>query len=249
MATVAEIPANPSKRLAERKYDRQFFLAMAVLLVAVAAIGFAPTYYLAGGLRAPLPSRIVHIHAVIFTTWMLLLVVQTSFISARKVRWHRNLGVAGFVLACAMVVSVVLTGADLAMRVKGNPNSEAVLGLLSITFTDAFAFAVLAGFAYALRRNAAAHKRLIIIATACITRAAFNRWHISILFHQFYAAYAATYVFLLLLAAYDLWSSRRIHRATICGSAFLIFMGQMTRFIGPTASWHAFAHWVQSWGI
>ena len=249
MSTVAGTAANPSKPLVGRKYDRQFFLAMALLLAAVAAIGFAPTYYFAGVLQAPLPSRIVHIHAVIFTSWMLLLVVQTALISARRVRWHRYLGVAGFVVACAMVVSVVLTGADLAMRVKGKPNSEAVLGLLSITFTDAFDFAGLAGFAYALRRNAAAHKRLIIIATACITRAAFNRWHIPILFHQFYAAYAATYVFLLLLAAYDLLSSHRIHRATMWGSAFLMFMGQMTRFVGPTASWHAFAHWVQSWGI
>jgi len=32
--------------------------------------------------------------------------------------------------------------------------------------------------------------RLIIIATACSTRAAFNHWYIPILFHQFYAAYA-----------------------------------------------------------
>jgi len=143
----------------------------------------------------------------------------------------------------------VLTGADLARRCKGNPGEEAVLGLLSITFTDAFSFAVLAGFAYALRRNPAAHKRLIIIATACIVRAAFNRWHIPILFHQFYAAYAATYIFLVLLAAYDLWFSRRIHRATLYGGVFLIFMGQMTRFIGPTTSWHAFAHWIQNWGI
>lgn len=94
-----------------------------------------------------------------------------------------------------MVVSAVLTGADLAARVKCNPSAEAVLGLLSITFTDTFDFAVLARFAIALRRNAAAQWRLIIIASAGITRAAFNRWHIPLLFHQFYAAYAATYVF------------------------------------------------------
>ena len=249
MATVAEISTNLPKRLPGRRYDRQFFFAMALLLVAVVAIGFAPTYYLVGGFRAPLPSRIVHIHAAVFSTWMILLVVQTGLISARRVGWHRNLGLAGFMLAGAMVVTVVLTAADFAMRAKGAPNEELLLGLLAITFTDAFDFAVLAGFAYALRRNAAAHKRLIIIATAGITRAAFNRWHIPILFHQFYAAYAATYVFLLLLAAYDLWTTRRIHRATIWGSAFLIFMGQMTRFIGPTATWHAFAHWVQSWGV
>jgi hypothetical protein len=249
MATVVEVSTHLPKRLPGRKYDRQFFFGITILLLAVVAIGFAPTYYLAGGLSAPLPSRVVHAHAAIFTTWMLLLLVQTGLISARQVRWHRTLGLAGFVLACAMVISVVLTGADLAARAKGNPNGEAVLGLLSITFTDAFVFAVLAAFAFALRGNSAAHKRLIIMATAVITRAAFNRWHIPILFHQFYAAYAATYIFLVLLALYDLWSARRIHRATLWGSAFVILMGQMTRFTGPTAHWHAFAHWVQSWGV
>jgi hypothetical protein len=59
-----------------------------------------------------LPSRIVHIHAAIFTTWMLLLITQTALISAHRVRWHRKLGVSGFVLAIAMVISLVLTGAD-----------------------------------------------------------------------------------------------------------------------------------------
>jgi hypothetical protein len=249
VTTVAENPSTLSKRLPGRKYDRPFFFAMTALLTAVVAIGFAPTYYLAGGFLAPLPSRIVHIHAAVFSIWMILLMVQSGLISARRVRWHRKLGIAGFVLAIAMVVLVVLTAAGLAARVKGAPAMELVLGLLAVTFTDAFDFAVLAGFAYALRRDAAAHKRLIIIATACLTRAAFFRWHVPILFRQVYPAYAATYVFLLLLAAYDFWSTRKIHRATIWGGLFLIVMGQFTRIIGPSAPWHAFAHWVQSWGI
>jgi hypothetical protein len=147
-----------------------------------------------------------------------------------------------------MVVIVILTAAGLAARVKGVPAMELVLGLLAVTFTDAFDFAVLAGFAYALRRDAAAHKRFIIIETAGLTRAAFFRWHVPMLFHQVYRAYAATYVFLVLLAAYDLWSTRNIHRATMWGSLFLIVTGQLTRFIGPSAPWHAFAHWVQSLG-
>jgi hypothetical protein len=243
------VPANLSKSLPGRRYDRQFFFAMTVLLAAVVAIGFAPTYYLAGVFRAPLPSPIVHIHGAVFSAWMILLMVQAGLISARRVGWHRKLGMAGFVLAIAMVVMVVLTAAGLAGRVKGSPSMEQVLGLLAVTFTDAFDFAVLAGFAYALRRNAAAHKRLIIIATICLTRAAFFRWHLPILFRQIYPAYAATYVLLLLLAAYDLWSTRKINRATMWGSLFLIVMGQLTRLIGPSAPWHAFAHWVQSWGI
>lgn len=249
MSIYAAVPESVSKGLPGRKYDRQFFFAMTVLLAAVVAIGFAPTYYLAGGFQAPLPSRIVHIHAVVFSAWMILLMVQTGLISARRVGWHRKLGLAGFLLAIAMVVLVVLTAAGLAVRVKGAPAMELVLGLLCVTFTDAFDFAVLAGFAYALRRDAAAHKRLIIIATVCLTRAAFFRWHVPILFRQVYPAYAATYVLLLLLAGYDLWSTRRIHRATMWGGLFLIVMGQLTRFIGPSAPWHAFAHWVQGWGI
>jgi FtsH-binding integral membrane protein len=215
----------------------------------VVAIGFGPTYYLAGIFRAPLPSRIVHIHGAVFSTWMILLVVQTGLISTRRVEWHRKLGVAGFVLACGMVLTVLLTAADFAMRAKAKPNSEALLTLLVVPFTDAAAFAVLAGLAYALRKNAAAHKRLIIIATAGLTRAALVRWHVPILFQHQHAAYTATYVFLVLLATYDLWSTRKIHRATIWGSVFLILMGQIGGFIGPTAPWHAFAHWVQSLGV
>src|SRR5664280_913005 len=166
VATVKEIPANLPKHLPGRKYDRRFFFAITLLLVVVVAIGFGPTYYLAGVFRAPLPSRIVHIHGAVFSTWMILLVVQTGLISTGRVEWHRKLGVAGFVLACGMVLTVLLTAADFAMRAKAKPNSEALLTLLVVPFTDAAAFAVLAGLAYALRKNAAAHKRLIIIATA-----------------------------------------------------------------------------------
>src|ERR1019366_6950244 len=154
VATVKEIPPNLPKHLPGRKYDRQFFFAITLLLVVVVAIGFGPTYYLAGVFRAPLPSRIVHIHGAVFSTWMILLVVQTGLISTRRVEWHRKLGVAGFVLACGMVLTVLLTAADFAMRAKAKPNSEALLTLLVVPFTDAAAFAVLAGLAYALRKNA-----------------------------------------------------------------------------------------------
>jgi FtsH-binding integral membrane protein len=134
-------------------------------------------------------------------------------------------------------------------RIKSLPHAEETLGFLVIPFVDAFNFAVLASLAYGLRRDSAEHKRLIIIATTGIAGAAFFRWHLSFLFHDGYAAYAASYVFLLLLAFYDLWATRRIHRATLWGSIFLISMEQMTRVSGPSAAWHGFAHWVQSLNI
>jgi len=92
VATVAVVSAD----LPGRKYDRQFFFVMTFLLLATVVIGFAPTYCLAGVFRAPLPSPMVHVHGAVFSSWMLLLEVQTGLISAKRVSWHRNLGLAGF---------------------------------------------------------------------------------------------------------------------------------------------------------
>ena len=56
----------------------------------------------------------------------------------------------------------------------------------------------------------------------------------------------ASYAFLALLIAYDFWSTRKIHRATLWAATFLIFVQQIRIPIGKTAAWHSFAAWVQS---
>ena len=250
MATTVNKLDGVRANLPGRRYDRQFFMTMAILLTAVVTIGFAPSYYLAGVFRAPLPSTIVHIHGAVFSCWMLLLLVQTGLVSAKRVQLHRKLGMAGFILACLMVVMAVLTASDAMARAKSAPNSEATLGFLVVTFVEASVFAVLAASAYALRRNPAAHKRLILIATAGIAGPAFFRWHVSFLYHDPYAAHYATSMFLAILAAYDLWSTHKIQRATLWGSVFQVFMEQcVTRVTGPSVAWHGFAHWVQSLNI
>jgi hypothetical protein len=45
--------------------------------------------------------------------------------------------------------------------------------------------------------------------------------------------------------AYDLWTSRKVHRATLWAGGFLIFVQQIRIPIGKTAAWHAVAGWVQ----
>ena len=49
---------------------------------------------------------LVHVHAALFTAWVLLFVVQTAFIAQRRITLHRKLGIAGAVLAAAMVTAV-----------------------------------------------------------------------------------------------------------------------------------------------
>ena len=101
---------------ARRQYERYFFSGMAVLILGTVFLGFAKTYFLAGVFRAPLPSWVIHIHGAAFTSWILLLIMQTSLVSVGRVDVHRRLGMVGFGLACVMVVLGAMAGTDLLRR-------------------------------------------------------------------------------------------------------------------------------------
>ena len=104
-------------------------------------------------------------------------------------------------------------------------------------------FAPLIFFAFRARTNPPAHKRLILVATMALVVAAIGRFPIV---QSLSAAFRFSYIFLILLVAYDLWSTRKIHPATLWAGAFLIFVEQISQPVGHTAAWHAFAGWVQS---
>jgi hypothetical protein len=83
----------------ERRLDRYFFSGIAFLMTGTVFLGFARSYYLAGVFRAPLPNWLIHLHGAAFSIWILLLVAQTSLVSAGRVDVHRRLGLGGVWLA------------------------------------------------------------------------------------------------------------------------------------------------------
>ena len=229
--------------LSDRRYDHYFFSGMALLMLATVFEGFARTYYLAGVFHAPLPSLIIHLHGAAFSCWILLLVAQTSLISVGRVDIHRRLGIAGFVLAILMVILGVMAATDLLVR-EGPPGTDAKFFYI-VPLSGMMIFGSLIFFAFRARTNPPAHKRLILVATTALVVAAIVRWPFPIV-QSVSAAYRFSYTFLILLVAYDLWSTRKIHRATLWAGAFLIFVEQITQPVGHTTAWHAFSGWVQS---
>ena len=99
-------------RPVNRTRERLFFSGMALLLAVVVVIGFGHSYFGAGMLRAPLPNLLVHVHAAVFTSWMILFLVQTGLVSAKRVGWHRTLGVIAYCLPPIMVPLGTITGLD-----------------------------------------------------------------------------------------------------------------------------------------
>jgi hypothetical protein len=223
-----------------RAADRIFFSVMPFVMLAMVLYGFARTYFLAGMVEAPLPNKLIHIHGAAFTSWMILLIVQTALVSTRNVKLHMKLGLFGFGLAAAMVVLGLLSAVN-AMR-----RGSAPLGLDAQTFfiipvTAIFLFAVLVFFAYRLRRNPEAHKRLILLATMSLMDAAIGRWpHPAILQRIPPTQDAVMFLLLLTLVFYDLFSLHRVSKYTVWGVLFIMAV-HLTRVpLGHTAAWHAF---------
>ncbi|MGB6430400.1 MAG: hypothetical protein WBF06_07425 [Candidatus Acidiferrales bacterium] len=240
------LPARPAQAGAKRGFEHLFFTGMALLILGAVFGGFARQYYLAGVFHAPLPDALIHIHAAVFSCWILLLVAQTSLVSAGRVDLHRILGIGGFVLACAMVLLGILAATDGLAR-----GHSPVAGLDPRTFyavpmLNMVLFAPLILFAYRARSRPAVHKRLILIATIGLTNAAFDRW--PILHHNLVAGMLLSDALLLMLVVYDLWSTHTIQRATLWGGTFLILMHHLALPIGGTAPWLAFATWAQHVG-
>jgi len=180
----------------------------------------------------------------LFTSWILLFFTQTVLIASQRMDLHRRLGMAGFLLACLMVILGVLAATDSLVRAAG-PAGRDVQFFYIVPLTDMLIFAVLIFFAIRARRNPQAHKRLILVATIGLLIAAIARWPITFLFRNAAMAALMSYIFLLVLVVYDLWTSRKVHRATLWAGGFLIFVQQIRIPIGKTAAWHAVASWVQ----
>jgi hypothetical protein len=236
----------PSNGLAVRaRTDDVFFSSMALLILGSVLLGFGRSYYFAGVFRAPLPTPLVHIHAAVFSAWILLLIVQTSLVSAGRVDLHRRLGIFGAALAGAMVVLAILVATDSLARGFKPPGSGLdPRSFYSIPVFSTAVFCVLIFWALRERADGPAHKRLILIATISLMGPAVNRWSFLPIGHRGLLTSLIVDFFILLIVGFDLWSMRSIHRATVKGGLFMIIAHQLMFPIGRTQVWHRFAEWV-----
>jgi hypothetical protein len=231
----------PRYRPINRTVERVFYSGMAILLCVCVYIGFSPSYFQAGMVRAPLPSPILHVHGAVFTLWMLLFVVQAAFISARRVKWHRSFGAVAFCFPPIMIVLGVMAAIDALHRgVKIGSLDPAVAAAIPLIGIAGFAIVIYSS--WRARRRPDAHKRLILIATMGLVAAAFGRFPWSRIGLP-PAAGAATGLgtLLLILVIYELISIRRIHRSTMWAAPLMLASVALAVPIGMTSIWHAFA--------
>ena len=216
-------------------------LAVAVTVFA----GFARSYYLSHWLtppeRTPEITPLLHIHATVFTLWILLQVVQPALIASGRVEVHRRLGWFGAALA-AMVWLLGNSASIEAMKVgyKGVGDPYA---FYAITFFSMQAFGIIVALGILKRRHAEAHKRLMLLSSAAILEAAVGRLPLQMVVDTApLSFYLGADLIILAGILYDRRSRGQVHGVWIWGGGALVASQFLRVAIMNTSPWLAFAH-------
>jgi hypothetical protein len=185
-----------------------------------------------------------HLHATLFTAWVLLFVVQTVLIAQHNVAMHRYVGTAGAGLAFLMVVAGALTAVNQAARGVA-PAGFDPYQFLMIPLSDVLLFGGFVAAALLLRANREAHKRLMLLAYVCIVTAAIGRLP-GVLPLGPPAFFGLSLLFVLAGIIYDKVSRGRVHPAYVWGGTILVISVPLRLVLSGTETWTRFAHWMAS---
>ena len=215
----------------------------------IAGFGTDFPRYLRENPAAPL---ITHIHAAVFSTWMFLLTAQVLLVLRDRVAWHRKLGwiMAGW--ACLM--GILGPWAAMASQAVNLKTTNSDPSFISVNIVDIAGFLVLLAWGVALRKNPAAHKRMMILSSVSLADPGFSRF-ISIVFPAFpnsafiffIEVFYGNVLLIVLMAAWDWWKGRLMRSFVIGAAATLAaeVAATLLYFWGP---WKSLTlSWVQAW--
>jgi hypothetical protein len=227
-------------RLSSARSTRVFHTGMAVAFLVTTFAGFAPTYFLRGlSNRVPL-SPLLHVHGLVFTAWLLLLLVQTALVAGHQVAWHRRLGIAGALLAAAMIPLGVMVAIAGARRGFATGATESLVFLI-FPLGQMLLFAACVGAAMRARRKPEIHRRLFMLATILVVTPAISRLPFV---PNPMVAIVLSELFVIAGMVHD-WKSRgRVHPVYIWGGFVMLVSGPVRFALGHTDAWQAFARFL-----
>lgn len=201
----------------------RFFVFLAGILLLLVLLGFSRSFYLRASFLADQPALPVHlvVHGAILTLWFAVAFIQPLLVAMGNVSMHRLVGLAGGGIALSVVAATmhVLFLAASRPPTEGLPMEARPVVIIG-NAVSLLIFSVLVATAIGLRRDGSSHKRLMLLASiALITQAIARLPGIPPLSPMIavgqLALVAAMFV-------HDRIAIRRIHRATLFGTLFVV---------------------------
>jgi hypothetical protein len=159
--------------------ERRFFSGMAIFMIVVVLIGFAPSFYFRGLVEYPRPnpaiSPLVLLHGLAFSAWMLIFLMQVRLIAHGRRDLHMRLGRLSMAFAASLIPLMIAT--TIGQVARGNqPPGFTPLGWTAVPAFGIPVFAALIWLGWSRRRDAQAHKRLMLCAALMMMDPAIGRF-------------------------------------------------------------------------
>ena len=234
--------------------ERMFFTTMGLATLFVVFAGFATSYYLrpltgathyAGG--QPITenySLLIHTHAFLFSSWVVLFITQTSLVARHRTTTHRRLGL----IAMGLVPAMVLTGIAVAFqgaRDGWNPGGayRDALAFMIVGLADLVVFSACVSAGLWYRRRPDVHKRLMLLGTAGgLLWAAITR--MPVVAGPFLPMFLVLSTLVLAPAARDWWMLARTRWLSLGVGLAILLSLPARRMIGNSQAWRDLAAWL-----
>ena len=275
MATLAETPGYMERRQdllsgtpRAHAIDRWIFVFMAAWFIAIVLAGFIPDSLMKieavqAGERTPFPL-VLHIHAALMGSFLLLLLAQTWLMATGKSARHMQLGMLAMVLAPALVIAGLILAptmyhmlwveAQAALPGKrGELQGELAVRenilLLQLRIGILFPLFLAVGL-MARGRNAGLHKRMMFLGTAMALPAGIDR--IPWLLHSMPGSPLSPDLYTLMAIApmflWDVLRNRSVHPAYVIWLAVNIPFAVAVHGLWDTPGWHQTARQIMGVG-
>lgn len=213
---------------------RYFFVSMACLFPVLVSLGFVPSYMMAYSGAMHL-HWFAHVHGIIMTSWLLLFLTQSILVAKRNFQFHRKLGMLAVAIGILVWLSMII--ASVRARLEYYiPVADDSWDILLVELYASSLFALFFTWGIMARKNAAAHKRMLLLSTIILMTAAIDR----ILPHML-ARFVFLDLLLVPLIVYDLVTLKQVHKITAIGAGSLIVIQLIVSIAWGTPTWHRFA--------
>ena len=229
--------------------SRQFYIVLGLFMGLLAIAGFWPTYFgplVTGTLSSP---AIIHLHAAVFTGWLLLFLAQVVFAASGRVRLHIQLGRMGIWYGVGLIVVGLTTGVIRSRLPDGTADPRLFFSAMSdMAIFSAFFFS-----AIAYRKKPEVHRRAMVVAATMLLIAAVARlWFLpdGSTAMGFYGRLAIWCSPVLCAIGYDVVRRRGVHIVYVAGLVAFVLRRTLAGPISGTDTWGALTENVLSfWGV
>lgn len=229
-----------STSVGRRLRKSPFFTILGLIMLVLAISGFWPQYFSAITGRPPAATTrfwLIHLHAALFTAWLLLYISQATLIMTGNARVHLKMGpwlaAFGFAIAAVGVYAAGLLAHRLGVREN---NFEAAAEFVFFPLIDMIYFAGFLAAAIAYRKRPHLHKRAMFLATFSIAVVGLGRSVGRAEIDNALLWQPLNLAPLLIAIAYDIFACRKVYGVMMIGLIVHLFRLNADAFV-KTEAW------------